>query len=322
VGGGRKGSAGVAGGSRPEGRHFERVRGRRDDGGAGDGARLRPAQGRGPGDRIESPYDTDARFRAKRGVGWTGYMAHFTETCDEGAPRLVVHADTTPANVHETTRTRPIHDALAAKGLAPAEHLVDAGYVSAVHLVGARERHGIDLVGPARPNATWQNRTEGAFGVGDFAVDWERRRLRCPEGRESARWDERRDPPSGHPYIRVGFSPADCRPCPARARCTRGPSRRLGIHPRPQHEALAAARARENTEAGRQLYAQRRGVEGTLSQGVRAFGLRRARYRGLAKTGLQHLATAAATNLDRLAAWLSKRPLAPTRTSRFAALAA
>jgi hypothetical protein len=55
---------------------------------------------------------------------------------------------------------------------------------------------------------------------------------------------------------------------------------------------------------------------------VRAFGLRRARYRGLAKTHLQTVATAVALNLDRLAAWLDGRPLAPTRKSRFAALAA
>ena len=81
-------------------------------------------------------------------------------------------------------------------------------------------------------------------------------------------------------------------------------------------------RARLSSEAGQRLYAQRQGVEGTISQAVRAFGLRRARYRGLAKTGLQSLATAAAINLDRLAAWLAERPLAPTRTSRFAALAA
>ena len=83
-----------------------------------------------------------------------------------------------------------------------------------------------------------------------------------------------------------------------------------------------AARARERTAEHRRLYAQRQGIEGTLSQGVRALGLRRARYRGLVKTGLQHVATAAALNLDRLAAWLAERPLAPTRTSRFAALAA
>jgi IS5 family transposase len=65
----------------------------------------------------------------------------------------------------------------------------------------------------------------------------------------------------------------------------------------------------------------RSSVEGTISQAVRAFGLRRARYRGLAKAGLQNIATAAALDLDRIAAWLDQRPLAHTRTSRFAALA-
>jgi len=70
------------------------------------------------------------------------------------------------------------------------------------------------------------------------------------------------------------------------------------------------------------LYAQRQGIEGTISQGVRSFGLRRARYRGLAKTGLQSVATAAAMNLNRLAAWFAERPLASTRVSRFAAMAA
>jgi transposase len=62
-------------------------------------------------------------------------------------------------------------------------------------------------------------------------------------------------------------------------------------------------------------------VEGTLSQGVRAFGLRQTRYRGLEKTHLQHMATAAAINVDRIVAWLEERPRATTRISRFAALA-
>ena len=92
--------------------------------------------------------------------------------------------------------------------------------------------------------------------------------------------------------------------------------------PQPEHEALAAARAREDTAEGKRLYAQRNGVESTLSQAVRGFGLRQPRYRGLAKTGLQGIAIAAALNLDHLAAWFAGRPLAPTRTSRFAALAA
>ena len=46
---------------------------------------MRPAQGRGPGDKVESPYDTDARFWSKRATHWTGYMVHLTETCDAAA---------------------------------------------------------------------------------------------------------------------------------------------------------------------------------------------------------------------------------------------
>jgi transposase len=301
-------------------RHFDRTD---DDPGSGapPKVRLRAVQGRGPGDRIESPYDAEARFRAKSGTTWTGYMVHLTETCDASAPHLVLHADTTPANVHEAMRTEPIHAALAAKGLAPAEHLVDAAYVSAEHLVTAHERHGIDLIGPPRPVQNWQTQEKGAFLVTDFTVDWDRHCARCPEGRESRGWREYRDRTTGRPFIRASFSPTDCQPCLARARCTRSRSRRLALHPRDRHEAIATMRARLSSEAGQRLYAQRQGVEGTISQAVRAFGLRRARYRGLAKTGLQSLATAAAINLDRLAAWLAERPLAPTRTSRFAALA-
>jgi hypothetical protein len=54
---------------------------------------------------------------------------------------------------------------------------------------------------------------------------------------------------------------------------------------------------------------------------VRAFGLRQTRYQGLEKTHLQHVAIAAAINIDRIVAWLDERPRATTRTSRFAALA-
>ena len=96
----------------------------------------------------------------------------------------------------------------------------------------------------------------------------------------------------------------------------------MRLHPRAEHEALKAARERLASEEGRRRYARRAGIEGTLSQGVRAFGLRRSRYHGLARTHLQHVATAAAINLERLAAWFRAIPRAATRTSRFAGLAA
>lgn len=89
-----------------------------------------------------------------------------------------------------------------------------------------------------------------------------------------------------------------------------------------QHKALSEIRAVMESEKGKKLYQKRAGVEGTLSQGIRAFGLRKTRYIGLAKTHLQHLVTAAALNFARINNWLLETPLARTRTSPFAALAA
>ena len=134
--------------------------------------RLQRVEGLGPDDRIEYPYDAEARYRSKSSMNWTGYMVYLTETCDAGAPQLVLHADTTPANVHEAMRVKAIHAALAAKGLVPSEHLVASAYISADHLIRAQEQHGIDLVGPGRSPTGWQARTKGAFDTGNFAIDW------------------------------------------------------------------------------------------------------------------------------------------------------
>ena len=155
-------------------------------------------------------------------------IVHFTETCDAGAPRLVVHADTTPANVHEAPRTAPIHAALAAKDLVPSEHLMDSAYVSADHFIAARAQHGIDLVGPSRRNMSWQGLAEDAFSAADFIVDWDRRRARCPEGKESAGWYKVAKRPGRRALVRAQFSAADCLGCASRSRCTRSQARSKG----------------------------------------------------------------------------------------------
>jgi transposase len=96
----------------------------------------------------------------------------------------------------------------------------------------------------------------------------------------------------------------------------------MTLRPREPHEALQAARRQQETPEWQAEYAVRAGVEGTLSQGVRGFGLRRCRDIDLARTRLQHVATAVAINIDRRSACLGGVPRATTRTSPFAWLAA
>lgn len=272
---------------------------------------------------IESPYDADARYRHKRDTSWTGSMVHVSETCEPSAPHLLTHVHTTPASVHEAQCTIPIQQALLDKEVPPREHFVDAAYISADLLVHSRDEQDMTLRGPTRPSQGWQMQVAGAYTFEQFTVDWEQQQARCPQGKASVSWAERVGP-AGHPFIQVRFSTQDCGTCAQRALCTHAKppqARTLTLHPRAQSEALQAAQAWYAGDEGQRQYGRRAGVEGTLSQGVRAYGLRRTRYRGLPKTHVQHVATAAAINIDRIVAWVDQRPRAQTRTSRFAALA-
>jgi transposase len=268
---------------------------------------------------VSSPHDLDVRYSQKRGVSWIGYKVHLTETCDPELPHLITHVETTAAPVSDDAMTPRIHAALQTKSLLPAIHLVDTGYVKAEYLVSSQEGYGVDLVGPTRANYQWQARSATGFSASHFAIDWQTQQATCPAGQTSLSWTSSVD---RHHNVRmvIKFSTTDCSPCPFHAQCTRGRRRSLSIQPEAYAQALQAARAREQPDAFVQQYAQRAGVEGTLSQGTRGHGLRRAHYLGLDKTHLQHVLTAVALNFVRIGYWLEDRPLAQTRPSAFVRL--
>ena len=116
-------------------------------------------------------------------------------------------------------------------------------------------------------------------------MDWDQQQVRCPQGHLSVAWWEHGGGQGSRPII-VEFDKHVCGPCPVRTSCTRAKhtGRRLRLPPQDQYEALQAAQTWSASEEGQQRYKRRAGVEGTLSQGVRAFGLRRTRYWGVAKT--------------------------------------
>jgi transposase len=277
---------------------------------------------------IESPYDTEARHSTRHSLKWTGYKVHLTETCEPDQVHLITNVHTTVATEQDVSCTAPIHDSLQRRDLLPGRHLVDTGYVDSELLVASQERHQVELFGPTRYGANWQAR-EGGFDRSQFRIDWEKRQATCPEGKTSLDWPAetvRHNTIHGkryeYPATYISFSARDCQHCPSRAKCVRSPGkgRTLTLGSRRHDEALQQARSRIASAEGRREYQKRAGVEGTLSQGVRRMDLRQSRYVGLAKTHLQHLATAAAMNVVRLVEHLEGKPQAKTRVSRFAAL--
>jgi transposase len=291
-------------------------------GGPGGPVRWRSASEIPPAaETVHSPYDTEAHYSWKRDIIWTGYKVHLTETCDEDTPHLITHVETTASTMPDVSVTDGVHTALAGKGLLPAQHLVDAGYIGSEQVVRARDSHGLDLIGPVPPDSSWQAREDG-FDISRFGIDWEAEVATCPEGKRTRYWNSARDR-HGRDVIAARFAKTDCTACPSRSRCTRSKTsgREITLRPRAQFEALQDARRRQATGEFDALYEARAGVEATLSQGIRAFGLRRSRYIGEAKTHLQHVITAVAINLIRLMAWLAGIPRAQTRRSQLTRLA-
>jgi transposase len=297
--------------------------------GDGDGGRLHwrtDRHGLPPASRfISSPYDPDAHLARKRTTQWVGYKVHLTETCEDDAPNLITHVETTPAPVADGALTPAIHAALEDKQLLPAEHFLDTGYLDAELFATIPQAYEVDLIGPTRPDVKRQARAGQGFAAEAFTVDGERRRAVCPEGHTSSSWTPAVDNRKND-VIKIKFSGADCAGCPSRAQCIdprakrKIPRRSLTIRPEAQYHALRAARQRERTPDFTALYRRRAGIEGTISQGVRVCRLRRTRYIGLAKTHLGHILTAVAVNLLRIGAWLADVPRAKTRRSAFVTL--
>jgi IS5 family transposase len=275
-----------------------------------------------PGSRIIlSPYDLDARPGVKRGRAWRGYKAHFSETCEPDRPHLITHVATTDAATADLDTVQGRHSDLAARDLLPEVHLVDGGYVSVGQILSAADDHGVQLTGPLPPDTSWQAGDDDAFDLTRFRIDYDAHHVVCPNDKTSRNWQPARSR-DGLPVIRATFRQPDCRPCPDRARCTRSEdnARHVTFLPRRQQQTPQRLRAEQATDGWHQRYRLRCGVEGLIAQASRRSDLHQARYRGLAKTHLQHTLTALAINLVRVDAWLTGAATTGSWTSRLARL--
>jgi len=272
--------------------------------------------------RLHSPYDQEVRYSAKQGRGWVGYKMHFSETSGEDEVHLITQVSTTLATQSDMHALEKIHRTLEQKELLPGEHLVDAGYVDAESLIASWRDFGVSLCSPVREKVSWQAKAGEGFDLASFQIDCDKQVVICPHGQTSAQWRSRQQG-DRKPVIQVRFSPTVCRACTVRSQCTKATTggRAIAFLPREQHEALQRVRQEQNSPSFWEKYAQRCGIEATVSQAVRGYELRVARYVGVAKTNLQMTATAAAINLHRLFDRWQHRPRAKTRTSAFAKLA-
>lgn len=268
-------------------------------------------------DLVVTPHDPGIRIGQKRGHVWWGDKVHVTETiaeppdADADTPadpadqvRFITDVTTAGASSGDGQALAEIRDHLTERDLLPDEQVVDSGYVSGKHLAES-EAAGVELIGPPLADTS----TNG-FKLADFTIDRDARRAVCPAGQTATKWAVRTER-DGSRSLQIRFPAVVCAACPLRPQCTTSVSgRNLSISE--HYDRLVARRAEAQTPAFRAKLATRAGIEATLSELVRAHGLRRHRYRGDARRHFEHLLTAAACNLKRLARALAARQHAAT----------
>jgi transposase len=260
---------------------------------------FRPKGGIGGGERIETPYDPEARWSEKRGDGWVGYKLQVTETEDDDKPHLITDIAVTPATQYDGTALPNIRARQQARGVLPSERYADCGYISGTLIADGRPM-GEELIGPMRTASTPQSRLPDGFTHADFQIDFEAGQVTCPGGHTTLIIS------SGIGGKQAVFARKTCAACPLLSRCCTGKKEGRALHFQPHYAETQEARRRQETQAFKDAYRQHRpGVEGCLSNLVRGHGIRVCRYTGQAKNHLRALFVGVAVNLRRAARWLS-----------------
>jgi hypothetical protein len=280
---------------------------------------------------VRNPHDPEATY-ATKGRGeqrkeHVGYKVQVAETVSEaelapGEPtrNFIVGMATHPARESDEQGARQMADEQAALGLdQPPVQYVDGAYISAQQLAAAAVAQR-ELIGPAPMPP---NNNDGRFTTAAFQVSVEQRQATCPAGAPSTQCSRLEEAATGRVSYRFEWDTATCAACALRPQCIHASHKHRSLVVGEHHTALQVRRKEQQTEPFKRRMRHRNAVEGTQSELVRAHGLRRARYRGLAKVKLQCYFIGAACNVKRWLrrlAWEMQTSLGPSGLTTAAAM--
>ena len=269
--------------------------------------KQRPAM---PAGAVRNPHDPEAEWCTKGTLGKHGWEGSKLQVC-ETAPESIRQAGEPTEAVITAVLLQPattsdhgsLSEVIAAHeqgGQAkPDQAFADAGYISAPALEQAKA-DGYVLNGPigAPPHSGKR------FGSDSFVVDIENRQATCPAGKLSTGCLRITETKTHHvTYYYFTWAQADCGICAMKGSCLslKKPQSFRTLQVGEKHMIVQERRNICKTPEYKMLMHRRSGIEGTHSELTRGYMLRRSRYRGLKKTGIQMLFTAAACNLRRWA---------------------
>jgi transposase len=252
---------------------------------------------------VQNPHDPEAQWSAK-GQGkqkkdWVGYKAQVAETVgtQEDPGSFITSVVTQRATESDDAGLPAMLQKQQALGLErPSELYADGAYISGQAIQQAQDE-GWQLLGPAQPSAARKDLAK-EYRIEAFDISITERKALCPAGKTSTNCSKLTEEKSGKVSYRFEFG-RQCHGCPQRAACVPRDQRHRTIVVGACHEALQQRRREQQSPEFELRMHQRNAIEGTISELVRGHGLRRARYKGLAKVDLQNQFIAAACNIKR-----------------------
>ena len=258
-------------------------------------------------DRVQNPHDPDATY-ASKGQGekrkeHVGYKVQVAETVTEaslapGEPTSNFISGIVTHRALESDEEGAIKMEVEQKAMGlekPPVQYVDAAYVSALELVKAASENR-ELIGPAPAPGS---KNDGRFTSEQFNVMVQDRKAVCPAGKENSQCSRLEEKTTGKISYRFEWDSSTCGQCPLRQQCFMDTHAHRTLAVGEYHTILQARRLEQKTDPFKERMKHRNAIEGTQSELIRAHGMRRARYCGLAKARLQNYFAGAACNIKR-----------------------
>lgn len=242
-----------------------------------------------PQDLLVSPVDPDARYGAKSNTKrFTGYKANVTETVES---RFITNIKAMRGNRHDGSNMVEAVVEQKQHGLQPPKLIGDTAYGDGISRKEL-QAEGTTVVAPLKEKNT---RTRVIYPKSMFRYDEVNNLLTCPAGitAKQSFWDRQKEIRTFH------FPMTECGKCPRKPECTNSRDGRRTVGISKVNKELREAEAYNLTEQFKEDMKLRPAIEGKLSELVRYHGMRRARYRGIKKVGLQCYFAALAVNIKR-----------------------
>jgi hypothetical protein len=247
-----------------------------------------------PSDSLQNPSDPDATYSGHKGQGYQVQVMEAygigKETRDKNL-NLITHVHVEPAHESDAHALIPAIESSKQRGLSPEELLADTLYGGDENCQKAKKL-GVELISPTKGT-----KEKGGISLSDFALNEQGEVVSCPQGHMPVKAKKKK---TRHT---LAFDSHHCRTCPFQEVCpVKKGTRYHYLRYTEKEMRLAKRRASERTDAFKDRYRWRSGIEATMSEYHRRTGVKHLRVRGFKAVRFCATLKAVAVNIFRATA--------------------